>query len=91
MSPQQAGWNAEQVVKSAPTVPVKAIKEHYKGQQVDGVLVRILGKIVDKYGNEDPNGLIATWRMDSDFKKVNIKNLNYRQLWDLGGRVLVKL
>ncbi|MET8220775.1 hypothetical protein [Streptomyces hirsutus] len=91
MSPQQAGWDAEQVVKSAPMVPVKAIKKYYKGKQVDGVLVRIVGEIVDQYGNEDPNGLIATWRMDSDFKKVNIKNLEYEQLWDLGGKVLVKL
>ncbi|WP_143203911.1 hypothetical protein [Streptomyces sp. CB02400] len=91
MSPQQAGWDTEQVVKSAPMVPVKAIKKHYKGKQVDGVLVRIVGEIVDQYGNEDPNGLIATWRMDSDFKKVNIKNLDYKQLWNLGGKVLVKL
>lgn len=91
MSPQQAGWDAEQLVKSAPLVPVKAIKKHYKGKQVDGVLVRIVGEVVDQYGNEDPNGLIATWRMDSDFKKVNIDNLDYEQLWDLGGKIMVKL
>ncbi|MFJ8540802.1 hypothetical protein ACIRFH_02085 [Streptomyces sp. NPDC093586] len=91
MSPQQAGWDAEQVVKSAPMVPVKAIKKYYKGKQVDGVLVRIVGEITDEYGNSDPNGLIATWRMGSDFEKVNIDNLEYEQLWDLGGNVRVRL